>query len=423
MTRRFALILILGLMSILLISSVPVHAQQKSVVVIYLDQEIDPGSANLITQNLHSLSKQDTQAVVIDMNTPGGLLSSMLQMINAINQTEANGIPVYTYIPEDGMGASAGSYVAMSTDIIAMGSGSYIGPSTPIVVGGSSLQQNHTEAAMQALMVSMAAAHNRNTTAASVMVSNNVAYDASTAVRIHIADMISNNLTTFLASQNLSSYPINKAYPSIYDNFISFLSNPFVDGVFILLGAIAIMADFYHGTVVLSVAGIALIALGFLGAEVISASIVGLLLLIIGAVLILLEIKTGHGAALISGVAVGMLGTFLLAAPYSSTNPGYSPSPFGTADYIAAIAIIIFAVILGFLFKHLVGSLRRKRYTGAESLVDKAATVKRELSPTGWVSIEGVMWKAVSTDGSTIPEGDTVIITGIDGLTLKVRRE
>ncbi len=423
MIRKFGIAIILLFSLILIFSAVPAHAQQKVVVVIHLDQEIDPGSANMIVQTLHSLNAQDTKAVVIDMNTPGGLLSSMLEMINAINQTEASGIPVYTYIPADGMGASAGSYVAMSTDIIAMGNGSYIGPSTPIVVGGSSLQQAHTEAAMQALMVSMAASHDRNTTAAALMVSNNVAYDAGTAVNIHIADMLSGNLTTFLASQNLSSYPLSNAYPSAYDQFISFLSNPFVDGIFILLGAIAIMADFYHGSVVLSVAGIVLIALGLLGAEAISASIVGLLLVAVGAVLILVEIKTGHGAALISGVVVGLIGTFLLAAPYSSSNPGYSPSPYGTLDYVAAIAIVIFAIILGFLFKHLVSSLKRRRYTGAESLIDKPATVKRALSPTGWVSIEGVMWKAISTDGSNIPEGETVIVTGIEGLTLKVRRE
>lgn len=421
--RRSALAVIVLFSFILVLSAVPAHAQQKSVVVIHLDQEIDPGSANLIVQTLNSLSPQTTQAVVIDMNTPGGMLSSMVQMITAINQTEASGIPVYTYIPADSMGASAGSYVAMASDIIAMGQGSYIGPSTPIVVGGSALQQAHTEAAMQALMVSMATSHHRNTTAAALMVSNNVAYDAATAVNIHIADMMSSNLTTFLASQNLSSYHVNNVYPSVYDLFISFLSNPFVDGIFILLGAIAIMADFYHGSVVLSVAGIVLIALGFLGAEVISASIVGLLLLIVGAALILVEIKTGHGASLIAGVAVGMVGTFLLAAPYSSSNPGYSPSPYGTIDFIVATAIVIFAVILGLLFKHMVNSLRRKRYTGAESLIDKQATVEKALSPTGWISIEGVKWQAVSTDGTTIPEGETVIVTGIEGLTLKVRRE
>lgn len=421
--RKVGLAVILVFSLMLIFSVVPAHAQQKNVVVIHLDQEIDPGSANMIVQTLKSLNSQNTQAVIIDMNTPGGLLSSMLQMINAINQTEASGVPVYTYIPADGMGASAGSYVAMASDVIAMGSGSYIGPSTPIVVGGTSLQQNHTEAAMQALMVSMAASHHRNTTAAAIMVSNNVAYDSATAVNIHIADMLSKNLTTFLATENLSSYHINNIYPSVYDNFISFLSNPFVDGIFILLGAIAIMADFYHGSVVLSVAGIALIALGFLGAEIISASIVGLLLLVIGAALILVEIKTGHGASMISGVVVGVVGTFLLAAPYSSSNPGYSPSPYGIFDFVTAGVIVIFAVILGLMFKHMVSSLKRRRYTGAESLIDKQATVKKALSPTGWVSIEGVMWKAMSTDGSTIPVGETVIVTNIDGLTLKVRRE
>lgn len=389
---------------------------------IHLNQEIDPGSANLVTQTLGSLSSSTTEAVIIEMNTPGGLLSSMLQMVNAINATEAAGIPVYTYIPTDGMGASAGSYVAMASDVIAMGNGSYIGPSTPIVVGGSQLQQNHTEAAMQALMVSMAASHHRNTTAAALMVSNNVAYDANTAYRIGISDRMSDSLSAFIQSENLSSYPVGNAYPSIYDNFISFLSNPYVDGILILLGAIAIMADFYHGTVVLSVAGIALLALGFLGAEIIDASVVGIFLLIVGVVLIFLEIKTGHGAAMLSGVGVGLLGTFLLAAPYSSANPGYSPSPFGTTDYIITVIIIILAAIFAFFFRHLVRALKRKSYTGAESLVDKEALVKKDLSPTGWVSIEGVMWQAESADGSKIKKGETVIVSGIDGLTLKVRR-
>lgn len=406
----------------MLFSSAQVHAQQKSVVVIHLDQEIDPGSANLITQTLGGLSNSTTAAVIIDMNTPGGLLSSMLQMVDAINATEAAGIPVYTYIPTDGMGASAGSYVAMASDVIAMGNGSYIGPSTPIVVGGSQLQQNHTEAAMQALMVSMAASHNRNTTAAALMVSNNVAYDAQTAVKIGISDRMSDTLSAFISSENLSGYPVGNAYPSIYDKFISFLSNPYVDGILILLGAIAIMADFYHGTVVLAVTGAALLALGFLGAEVIGASVVGIFLLIIGVVLIFLEIKTGHGAALLSGVGVGLLGTFLLAAPYSSANPGYSPSPFGTADYIITIIIIILAGILAFFFRHLVSALKRRSYTGAESLIDREATVKKGLTPAGWVSIEGVMWKAESVDGTSIKEGETVIVSSIDGLTLKVRR-
>lgn len=422
MNRKFSVAIMLAFAAIMLFSAVPVHAQAQGVTVINLHQEIDPGSASMIVNALKGVNPQNTKAVVIDMNTPGGLLSSMLEMVQAINATEARGVPVYTYIPTDGNGASAGSYIAMATDVIAMGNGSYIGPSTPIVVGGTSLEQNHTEGAMQALMVSMASAHGRNTTAASIMVKDNKAYDARTAVNIGIAETMKDSLTSFLASENLSQYSVNEVNPSLFDNFLSFLSNPYVDGIFIILGAIALMADVFHGTVVLSAAGVTLLALGFLGAEIISASIVGIVLLIVGIVLIFLELKTGHGVALVAGVAVGLVGTFLLAGPYGSANPGYSPYPYGTSDYVITIIIIVLAVILAFFFRYMVKSLRRKRYTGAESMVDKTARVKKDLAPVGWVSIEGVSWKAESVDGSSIPAGETVVITGIEGLTLKVRR-
>ncbi len=422
MHPRFAYLPVAALAVLLLASAIPVHAQQKEVVVLHLDEAIDPGSAHFIAGTLNSLNNQTTKAAIIEMNTPGGLLISMLDMVQAINKTEARGIPVYTYIPPDSNGASAGSYVAMATDVIGMGNGSYIGPSTPIVVGGTSLEQNHTQAAMQALMVSLASAHGRNTTAATSMVANNTAYDAKTAVNIGIAEKLSDSLTSFMNSLNLSGYSTASSYPSFYDNFISFLSNSFVDGILILLGAIAIIADFFHGTVVLSVAGITLLFLGFLGAEIISASIVGLILLILGVAIMFIEVKTGHGIALVSGVAVGLVGTFLLAAPYSSSNPGYSPYPYGPTDYFFAAVTFILAVIVAFLLRYVVRSLKRKRYTGSESLLDQKGTVKKQLSPKGWISIEGVSWKAVSDDGTTIKENETVVVLGIEGLTLRVKK-
>lgn len=415
------LVLVVLVLAFLALSTMNSAGQQKNVVVIHLDQEIDPGSAHMITSTLSGLTKASTAAVIIEMNTPGGLLESMLQMVTAINATEALGIPVYTYIPADGMGASAGSYVAMASDYIAMGPGSYIGPSTPIVVGGSALQQQHTEAAMQSLMVSMAQSHGRNTTAASLMVSNNTAYIAQTAYNNGLIEKLSPNISGFIQSMNLSSYNEIDVNPSFYDGFISFLSNPYVDGLFILIGAIAILFDFYHGSIILTAVGVTLIALGLIGAEAISASVVGIALLIFGAVLIFLEMKTGHGAALISGVAVGLVGTFLLASPYSSSNPGYSPSPYGSSEIVVSVIMFILAVVLALYLRKVVSAMARKKYTGAEALISKKGIVKQALDPVGWISIEGIQWKAISDDKSTIPVNEEVIVVGRDGLTLVVK--
>ncbi|MEM0155596.1 MAG: nodulation protein NfeD [Thermoplasmataceae archaeon] len=399
------------------------QVSSKNVMVINLDEEIDPGSGSMITNALSVSNTANTAAVIISMNTPGGILNNMIQMVDAINATEARGIPVYTYIVPDGMGASAGSYVAMASDKIYMGPGSFIGPSTPIVVGGTALEQNHTEAAMLSLMQSMATAHGRNATAAGIMVTYNYAYNYSSAFAVHLVDGQATNFTNFIDDLGLSSYPQTVVNPTVYDNFLSFLSNTYVDGILILIGVIAILLDLYHGTAILSVVGIAMIALGLIGAEIVGASLVGLIFLLLGGVLIILEFKTGHGIALISGVIVGMLGIFLLASPYLAANQyGYSPSPVNNASIIAALIIVFLSFVLAIYLRRLVVSLKSRRITGSESLIGTVGVVKDRMSPKGTVSIDGVMWRAESNGGEEIQKGEEVRIVRREGLKVFVER-
>lgn len=426
MHRPF-IIAVMAVFLLLLLVSIAADSQaqpQKNVVVIYLDEEIDAGSAAMITSTMNSISNTTTAAVVIDMNTPGGELENMIQMVSSITSAESRGIITITYVPQNAMAASAGSYVAMATDYIFMANGTYIGPSTPIVVGGTSLEQQHTTSAMEQYMVSLAAEHGRNTTAAYSMVSNNTAYNDTEAYRIHIINGIYGSLDKALASLSLSSYPQVSVYPSAYDNFLSFLSNAYVDGIFILLGFVAIMLDIYHGSVVLTIAGITLLILGFLGLQLISASLVGVLLLLMGSVLIILEAKMGHGFALLSGVVVGLIGTFLLASPYYSSNPGYSPSPFTTFDLLTSILIVIVAGFLAFYIRRIVRTFKfRGKWTGAESLIGKMGYAVEGIDEKGWVSVDGIEWQARSSNGSRIPKGSRVKIVGRDGLILIVEKQ
>ncbi|HLH86270.1 MAG TPA: NfeD family protein, partial [Thermoplasmataceae archaeon] len=321
--------------------------------------------------------------------------------------------------------ASAGSYVAMASTGIYMGPGSYIGPSTPIVVGGTSLEQNHTQNAMLALMESMAYSHGRNVSAVYAMVENNTAYTALQAFKIGLINGIYSNLSTFLQGLNLSQYSVVNNYPGLYDNFLSFLSNTTVDGVLILIGSIAILADLYHGTAVLSVVGVTMMALGLLGAEVIGASYVGIFLLLIGSALVIAEVKLGHGYALISGVIAALIGMFLLASPYlsSNPNPGYSPSPYSIYDYLGAAAIGLGAVVLGLFIRRIAISFRGRPVAGPESLIGKEGVTKSDVSGSGWVSIDGIQWKARSDDGATIPKGTEIVVVRRENLVLVVRKK
>ena len=411
------IIIVIILMFIPGVHSFNSNINERHVLIINLTEEIDPGSSNMF----HAMNK-NYSAVVIYMNTPGGILENMLQMVSCINKTEARGIPVYTYVPDDGMAASAGSYVAMASDYIYMSPGSYIGPSTPIVVGGTSLEEKHTEDAMAALMESMAVSHKRNETAAYSMVINNTAYTANAAYRIGLINGICTNFTDFLKNKVNGTYTyVNE---NIYDQFLSFLSNPEVSGLLILLGFFAILIDLYHGSIILSVVGIVSIVLGLLGAELIDASVVGIILLILGAALMLLEFKTNHGIALISGILTGVLGIYFLASPYYSSNPGYSPSPYGYNILIAIIIILILGFIFIYYISRIYTSQIRRRYTGSESVIGQIGYSLNDIPKNGkgQVSIDGVAWEAINSDDNEIKKNDEIIVIGRNGLKLLIKK-
>ncbi|MCL4538363.1 MAG: nodulation protein NfeD [Bacteroidetes bacterium] len=398
-------------------------ATSKEVVVINFNVQVDSGSSSLFSRAVSIAKADGAAAIMIDENTPGGLVNDMLLMINSISDANASGIPVYAYIGNDSLAASAGSYIAMATNRIFMGPGSQIGPSTPIVVGGTSLEQNHTAGAMLSLMTSLAEAHGRNTTAAFQMVVNDIAYSYSQALAYHIADQSSNSLSQTLQDLNLSGATVVTVSENLPEQLVSFLSNPTVDGILFLIGIVAITLDFLHPTVILSVAGLVLIALALIGAEAIqggatsSAIAVPLVLFAAAAALIVFEIKTGHGFMMFAGVVVGAFATLLLAYQVP-----YSPSPFGDVQFIELGILVIIGGLLALYARWVVGAMKRKPYTGVESLVGKSGSAVSDLGPEGEVSIDGIIWKARLAEGAA-KKGDHVVVKQVTGLTLVVERE
>ena len=303
----------------------PLAANSNGVVIIAnFNVPVDPGSSTFMARVVSTAQAQHAAAIVIEMNTPGGLLSDMLDIISSIQTANASGIPTYTYIVPDGLGASAGSYIAMATNRILMGPGSEIGPSTPIVVGGTALEQNHTEDAMLETMQSLAQDWGRNQTAVYNMVIYDQAFSANDAIANHVADGSANSLSDALNQLNLSSNSQTTLSENLYEQLLSALSNTLLDGILFLIGVVAIVIDFFHPTIILTILGVIAIVAGLVGAEVVGASSLGIIVLVIAAALIILELKLGHGFALIGGVILGAVGIYFL-----SFNLQYSPSPIG----------------------------------------------------------------------------------------------
>jgi membrane-bound serine protease (ClpP class) len=387
------------------------------VLIANFDSEVDPGSAAFIQRVVSEAKGQHASAMIIQMNTPGGLLSDMRAIISSITEANQSGIPVYTYIVPNGLGASAGSYIAMATNKILMGPGSVIGPSTPIVVGGSTLEQNQTQAAMLELMTSLAQTWGRNVTSAYEMVQGDRAFSAIKAVSNHVVDASVTSLSAAVSQLGLTEKTQIILDETLYEQFISVLSNPILDGILILLGVLVIVIDIFHPTIILTVVGIISIILGLIGAEVVNASLFGFLILAIAAVLMIVELKLGHGFALIAGAVLGAFGIY-----YLYQGIGYSPSPITITTEIGLTLVVIIGVVAGLYIRWIITPIRRHaKLTGPESIIGKSGVAITDLSPMGEARVEGIIWRAQSESGE-VKKGEQVKVKSIQGLLITVEK-
>jgi membrane-bound serine protease (ClpP class) len=396
----------------------------KEVVVIELNVPIDQGAVSLVSRSISRAEADNAAAIIINMNTPGGSLNDMISIVNSISNST---VPVYTYVGNDSGATSAGSYIAMATDKIFMGPGSQIGPSTPYILGGgTALEQNHTTEYAVSFLQALASEHGRNVTAATEMATYDIAYSYADALKYHVADASSYSLTQTIGLLNLTGSSVVTISESPTEQLVSLLSDPTVDGIILLIGIVAIVLDFLHPTLVLSIAGAVLIALGIIGTEAIengngsSAVALPLVLFAAAAVLIVLELKTGHGFSLLAGLGVGVLATILLAYQVP-----YSPSPFGNLQYLELGILLVVGGLLALYARWMGSTIREKPVTGVESMIGKMGIALTDLTPNGDVSLDGIIWKARISNPtiSRIDKGSSVKILQLTGLVLDVEPE
>jgi membrane-bound serine protease (ClpP class) len=401
----------------MLIMYVSAENVSGSVIIADFNVPVDHGSSTFMSRVVNYALGENASAIVVEMNTPGGLLSDMISIISSITEANQSGIPTYTYVTSNGLAASAGSYIAMATNEILMGPGSAIGPSTPIVVGGTPLEQNHTQAAMLQLMVSLAEKWGRNSTAAHDMVQNDEAFSANMALKYHISNGISNSLDEAINELGLSGKQQVILNENLYEQFISALSNPIIDGILMLLGILAIVLDVYHPTIILTILGAIAIVAGLIGASAIDASWLGYIIIAIAAFLIILELKLGHGFAMMAGVVLGALGILYLAQGLT-----YSPSPITSVTELELFLVAVAGIVAGLYVRWVLGPIRRRsKLTGPEALVGQIGQAVTDLKPEGEVRVGGIIWRAESISGE-IPKGQSVKVKSFKGLVILVEK-
>jgi membrane-bound serine protease (ClpP class) len=327
-----------------------------------MNMTIDPGAEDFVVSSINDATSSGAHHFILVMNTFGGSGSNMDHIITAIETYE--GIPGNNFMtllaPPGAHAFSAGAYIAEASNNITMVPGTTIGSATPIVYGIPTGQENTTLTkdinGFAAFMAGITGQNHRNATAAALMVTKGKSYECQSvtsclAKQLGVIDRVVNatSLTDALTAAGAPA-GVEVHSPGIRSLFLSVLSDPNLDSVLFLLGTFAILADIYHPTIVLSVVGASAIALGLLGLGVFGASIIAIILMVIGAAFVFLELKTHHGLSATIGVVifiVGFLLVFTLPAPASPPPSAPASHPAGNFIQIGLLTYVILGIIGG----------------------------------------------------------------------------
>ena len=404
-------------------------AAVEPVSVIEIDGTIGPITVRLLASALERARAEHAQALVVELNTPGGLERSMRSMVQSILSSE---IPVIVYVaPTGARAASAGVFITMAAHVAAMAPATNIGAAHPVGVGGQMDKEmvKKVENDAAAFARSIATERGRNVEWAEKAVRSSVSATEREAVKLKVVDLIADSVPDLLAkvddrvvktikgpvTLHTRDAPVARIEVRFRDRFLALISDPNVAYILMMMGMLGIFFELSTPGVILPgvIGGISLI-LAFFAFQSLPVNWAGLLLILFGLVLLVVEIKVAsHGILTVGGIVAMLLGSLML---YDVPESGLRISWLVIVPTVGVTAaVVIVAVSVG------LRALYRTPSTGATGMVGQTGVVRRALDPEGQVMVDGELWRAVTRDGA-LPTGESVEIVSVDGLTLTVTK-
>ena len=398
------------------------------IIVIKAEGVVNPVMAEYILKNIHDAEKQKAEALVIELDTPGGLDTSMRSIVKGITASE---VPVIVYVsPSGARAASAGVFITMSANIAAMAPGTNMGAAHPVGVGDK-MDKTMSEKATNdaaAYIRSIAEKRGRNPDWAEKAVRKSVSITETEALKLKVIDLVSPNLKTLLESVNnrvvetssgkhiLKTKDVKVVYREMgfRHKILDFISDPNVSYLLMLLGFYGIFFEMTNpGAIFPGVFGAIALVLAFYSFQTLPVNYAGLLLIILAIIMFILEIKiTSYGVLSIGGIIAMLIGSLMLFD---------SPLPFFKLSLKVMLPGVILTALFFFVTIRLaVKAYRRKPSTGVEGLVGLEGKAKTDIHKEGTVFVHGELWKAWSDE--PIKSGENIIVEKVDHLRLKVRR-
>jgi membrane-bound serine protease (ClpP class) len=382
-------------------------AQQPRVDKLVLSDTIQPVSAGELDRAITLANSDGAQALLVELNTPGGLLDSMYGMAGAILNSR---VPVIVFVsPMGARAGSAGFYLMESADVAAMAPGTNAGAAHVVSELGkmddtmSQKVENDAEAHLRSYVTK----RNRNLEAALAAAATSHSYTAEEALDKHLIDVISNNDAQLLAMLDgreitrmdgaklvlhLSNARIEVMEPTMRERLLGWLVNPNIALLLLVGGALLIYLEFnVPGTIVPGALGTLMVLLAIFALDLLPIRYTAVLLLVAALVLMLLEAKFGgHGVLAIAGIVCLTFGMLTLVA---------APVPEMGISFSVAIPVsVAFGAITAWLMWLAARARRMKSLIGADALVGHNARAMEPLAPEGHVLVEGEIWEAVASE-------------------------
>jgi membrane-bound serine protease (ClpP class) len=417
-----------GALALALAVTATAAAQTPRVLAVEFENDVNPVTKDYVIGAIDRGEEEGYAAVVILLDTPGGLDSSMRDIIK--RELDAT-VPVVMYVyPSGARAASAGAFLVMAADVAAMAPQTNIGSSTPVNLGGEDIPEDLRNKIVNdaaAYIREIATEHGRNPDAAEEFVREGANMGATEALEQNVIDVVADDVPSLLEEIDgmrtkpkglvleTSGAEIDTVEMSFWQRILDTLIDPNLILLMMSLGVLGITVEIFNpGLIFPGTIGAICLIIGLFGLQVLPVSWAGVLLLLLAAVFFGAEpFVTSHGALALAGAACFVLGSLLLFEP---AGDAYQVS-WPVAVAIAGTFVLLFGVAM----TKVVQARRRTPTTGREELMGQVGVVRRALEPDGLVFVHGELWQA-RTAGEPIPVGQRVSVEGIgEGLVLEVR--
>jgi membrane-bound serine protease (ClpP class) len=429
MRSRWAYSLALLISFTLFPSSLFPEETNPGVMVIPIDGVINPVASEFIGKSIKKATTKGVEALVIELDTPGGLDTSMRLIVKEIVGSE---VPVVVFVsPSGARAASAGVFITLAAHIAAMAPGTNIGAAHPVGLGekmDKTIAEKATNDAA-AYIKSLAERRGRNAGWAEKAVRESISATETEALKEHVVDLVSKDLTTLLLDINgrrvqtafgekvlrTKDARILREETGLRQKILNFISDPNVAYILMLLGFYGLFFELTNpGAIFPGVIGGICLILAFYAFQTLPVNYAGLLLIVLAIILFILEVKIiSHGVLTIGGVISMIIGSLMLFE---------TPGPFVSLS----LSLILPAVMVTALFFSLTIGLalkahKRKPVTGTEELVGMEGVARTDITQDGGtISLHGELWAAYAEQ--PIAKGNKVVVETVSGLTLKVHK-